>query len=106
MRSGTPSTCSAAVSSNGPMTKATRYVDIFMVGAKLTVRWPLPRSVFEVTGELEYAARWLGTVRLTWNVALKDGSSQQGKARRASECSNCVVAIMCETPSTSVNVER
>ncbi len=64
-----------------------------MVGEKVTVRHPLPRSVEEVSGELEYAARSVGTVRLICHVALKDGSSQQGKARRASECSNCVVAI-------------
>jgi hypothetical protein len=53
MRRGTPSTSSASVSSKGPTMKATRYVDIFIVGVKLTVRWPLPRSVFDETGELE-----------------------------------------------------
>ena len=37
----------------------------------------------------------LGTVRFTWYVALKAGSSQHGKARRASVFSNCVVAMVC-----------
>ena len=70
------------------------------------VRWPLPRSVSEATGEFEYAASSLGTVRLIWKVALKDGSSQHGKTWRASECSIWVVAIVWVTPWSSTNVER
>jgi hypothetical protein len=35
-RSGTPSTSTVSVVSSFPTTKATRYVDIFMVGAKRT----------------------------------------------------------------------
>ena len=40
------------------------------------------------------------------NRALKSGSSQHGKARRASVASNWVVAITRSTPSSSVKVER
>jgi hypothetical protein len=39
-------------------------------------------------------------------VALNDGSSQHGNARRASECSNWVVAIVWVVPEASVYVER
>ena len=40
------------------------------------------------------------------NTALKSGSSQHGKARRASVASNWVVAMTCSTPSVSVKVLR
>jgi hypothetical protein len=40
------------------------------------------------------------------NTALKSGSSQHGKARRASVASNWVVAMTCSTPASSVNVLR
>ncbi len=47
-----------------------------------------------------------GTKRVTRKVALCSGSSQHGKARRASVDSNWVVAMMRSTPSVSVKVLR
>ena len=40
-----------------------------------------------------------GDTSVTSNVALIAGSSQQGKARRASVDSNCVTAMGCLLPS-------
>ncbi len=42
MRNGTPSTSTGAVSSSGPITNATRYVDIGIVSAKRTRTRPSP----------------------------------------------------------------
>ncbi len=47
-----------------------------------------------------------GTTSVTPKVALAAGSSQQGKARRASVASICVVASTRSTPASSVNVDR
>ena len=41
-------------------------------------------------GMLETAISPLGTVAVSWNVAFRPGSSQQGTKRRASEFSNWV----------------
>ena len=43
-----------------------------------------------------------GTVMVTWKLAFMAGSSQQGKARRADDGSNCVVAIVRDVPSSRV----
>ena len=43
-----------------------------------------------------------GTTSVTVKVAFRSGSSQHGKARRASVDSNCVVAIVRGTPASSV----
>jgi len=40
--------------------------------------------------------------RFTWNTAFIAGSSKQGKARRASVASNCVVAIYLVSPEGPV----
>ena len=45
------------------------------------------------TGMLETAVSSAGTTRVSSILAFIDGSSQQGKARRASVDSNCVVAM-------------
>ena len=50
----------------------------------------------------ERAVMWAGTVRLQAKVALRRGSSQQGKQRRASMLSNCVEAMSFFSPFTSV----
>ena len=42
-----------------------------------------------------------GAVSVTSNVAFNDGSSQHGKARRASVASNCVVAMKRFSPCSS-----
>ena len=59
-----------------------------------TSRRPSSSGVSAVTRELEYAASPAGATSVTVNVALNDGSSKQGNARRASVASNCVVAIV------------
>ncbi len=48
------------------------------------------------------AARPSGTTNVIPKTAFRSGSSQQGKARRASADSNCVVAMVWVTPSSSV----
>jgi len=78
-----------------------------MVGAKRTRRLPLDGSVVSsTTAPLEYAARWSSTTRVTSKVALRSGSSQHGKARRASVASICDVAIRRSLPSSSVKELR
>ena len=56
-----------------------------------------------MTDALDTAVSPSSTISVTRKVALKSGSSQQGKARRASVASNCVVAI---TRSSPVPVSR
>ena len=51
------------------------------------------------TGMLDKATAATGDTRVTSNVALKAGSSQQGKALRASVDSNCVTAMCFLLPS-------
>ena len=52
-----------------------------------------PTSTSLNTGMLETAVSSTGTTTVSSILAFKDGSSQQGKARRASVDSNCVVAM-------------
>ena len=67
-------------------------MDIFGVSWNRTVlSGPSTDSV--ATGMLDSVVSSFGAVRVTSNVAFSDGSSQQGKARRASVASNCVVAM-------------
>ena len=54
-RSGTPSTSTVSVVSSLPTTKATRYVDIFMVGEK-RMRRLSPTGSMPTTGEFEIAS--------------------------------------------------
>ena len=63
-------------------------------------------AVRSTSAALETAARSASTTRVTPKTALKSGSSQHGKARRASVASNWVVAMTCSAPSVSVKVER
>ncbi len=60
----------------------------------------------DTAAALETASRSASTTRVMANTALWAGSSQQGKARRASVASNCVVAMVCSTPSVSTKVDR
>ena len=76
-----------------------------MVSAKRTRRWPSITSS-EVTAALDTARRSSSRCRVMAKRALKSGSSQQGKARRASVASNCVVAMTWSLPSSSVKVDR
>ncbi len=74
-----------------------------MVGAKRTRRVP-PSRVSSSTGELEKAARPSSTSKVTSKTALRSGSSQHGKARRASVDSIWVVAIVLVSPPGSTKV--
>ena len=63
---------------------------------------PPSRMVSLVTGMFDRATSFDGTVRVTSNVALQLGSSQQGKALRASVASKCVAAAYAVVPSLRV----
>ena len=60
----------------------------------------------DTSAALETASRSASTTRVMPKTALWAGSSQQGKARRASVASNWVVAMVCSTPSVSTKVDR
>ena len=83
-----------------PTANARRYVDIGGVSAKRTIFRP-PSVATDSSGMFEMAARCPGTTIVTEKVALSDGSSQQGNARRASVGSNCVDARWRSLPSPS-----
>ena len=55
---------------------------------------------------LETAVSAGSIASVTLKTDLKAGSSQHGNARRASVASNCVAAIVCETPLGSLYTER
>jgi hypothetical protein len=55
--------------------------------------------------ESAYEPSSRGTWSASANVALKPGSSQQGKVSRADVASCCVVAIECSAPSVPVKRE-
>ena len=61
---------------------------------RLWPTWSVP-----TTGELEIASAPGSTMRAISKTALRSGSSKQGKQRRASTDSNCVVAIVWVSPS-------
>ena len=70
-----------------------------MVSAKTTSFFPvLGTEVSRRTRALETAVSSWSTTRVTWKTALNAGSSQQGKARRASVDSNCVEANVFSRP--------
>ncbi len=77
-----------------------------MVSAKRTTCLPSSRGERLTSAALDTAVSSAGTTSVMPNTALKSGSSQQGKARRASVASNCVVAITWSTPASSVKVLR
>src|SRR5262249_15134890 len=101
MRTGVGPTRVGSVCSSSPTTMATRYVDMTIESAKRTIlrgpsRVSLATRVFDAT------VRVGSTASVTLNTALKAGSSQQGNARRASVASNCVAAIVRDTPLGSL----
>src|SRR5262245_4238618 len=76
-----------------PTAIATRYDDILGVVENRTVCWcGRGPATSDTTLPFEMAMSPRGTVRVTANVALNAGSSNDGKARRASVDSNCVTA--------------
>ncbi len=79
-----------------------------MVSAKRTRSLPgiSGTASREISAALDTAKRSPSTTRPTAKTALWAGSSQHGKARRASVASNWVVAITCSAPSASVKVDR
>src|SRR5260370_1439162 len=73
-----------------PTAIATRYVDIFAVSENFNVCFPVAGpGVSDTMRPLEMAVSPLSTTSVMSNVALKAGSSKDGKARRASVFSNC-----------------
>ena len=89
--------------SNSPTTKHRRYVDIRGdVMKDVLMEAPSAERRVDFSGMFERAVMWAGTVRLQAKVALRRGSSQQGKQRRASMLSNCVEAMSFFSPFTSV----
>ena len=77
-----------------------------MVSAKRTATLPSPAGSRPTSPALEMASRSSGTTSVTPKTALASGSSQHGKARRASVASIWVVASTRSTPWSSVKVER
>src|SRR2546428_5371508 len=76
-----------------PTAIATRYGDIFAVVANVIVCCVIAGpAVSDSTLPFEMAVSPRSIVSVTANVALNDGSSKQGNARRASVDSNCVTA--------------
>ena len=91
-RIGTPS-LEPSMHLKSPIRNAIRYVDIFGVRANCTVCSPRTGpAVSEITLVLEITMSSFGATIVTSKVALKSGSSNDGKARRASVDSNCVTA--------------
>ena len=72
-----------------------------MVSAKRTATRPSSVGRRSTSAALARAVRPSSTTSVTPKVALQSGSSQQGKARRASVASNWVVAMVWVSPSTS-----
>ena len=101
-RTGVLPTITGSVASSSPTTTATRYVDITMVSANRIVFFPGagPGRVL-TTRVFDTAASFSSTTRLTAKTALNAGSSQHGKARRASVASSWVAASTCSTPLAS-----
>jgi hypothetical protein len=72
-----------------------------MVSAKATNLFP-PSIRSEAMAVLETAVRAGSMTRVVEKTALKAGSSQHGKARRASVASNCVAARVRVAPLGSL----
>ena len=77
-----------SVASNSPMTKATRYVDIFMESTNVVSTLLSPTSFSERTFSLLTRKYFLSATMLIEKTALYSGSSQQGKAFLAEVGSN------------------
>ena len=103
----TPPAVRADTASNSPTHQQSRYVDILGVWRKVTLRVsPSFWRMLVASGMLERASLSLGIVSESVNVAFRAGSSQQGKARRASRASNCVLPIHFFAPVASSYCER
>ena len=77
-----------------------------MVGAKCTVRLPSGVDGLLGHGGVGEGGQPSSTTSVMSNTALRSGSSQQGKARRASVASIWVVAMVCGPRRRSVKVLR
>ena len=77
-----------------------------MVSAKLTCLRPPSASASAATDVLETAVSAGSMTSVRAKVALRSGSSQHGKARRASVASNWVVPSTRSRPSMSRKVLR
>ncbi len=75
-----------------------------MVSPKRTSTRPSSRVRRPTSPALDTASRPSSTTRVTPNTALRSGSSQQGKASRASVGSICVVPMTCSTGSVPSSV--
>src|SRR5262245_60221964 len=91
MRIGTPSDAPSR-HWKSPTASATRYDDIFTVGENFIVCFDPGPGVSDTSLPFEIAMSPRSATTVTVNVALKDGSSNEGKARRASVDSSCVTA--------------
>ena len=76
------------------------------MSAKRTTRVPSGPASSESTAALDTVVSSAGTWSVMAKTALQSGSSQHGKARRASVASNWVVAMTCSSPASSLNVDR
>ncbi len=73
-----------------------------MVSSNCTRLRPSPSEVTDTSAPFETTKRFSSISTVTEKTAFMSGSSKQGKARRASVDSKCVVAIHWSTPSGSV----
>ena len=87
-----------AESAIGPTRMASRYVDIDIEGAKDTRTNPGSAGSRPTSGVLVSARSPSRTVSDTSYVALRSGSSQHGKARRASVAAYCVATTCASSP--------
>ena len=90
---GMSRTRATGLGTSGPTTSAIRYDDSGGVGPKVIRRAPGRSPSSRPAGLFEIATCPSGTpATVSCHVALKAGSSKQGKRRRASAASNCVTA--------------
>ena len=92
MRMGVPflPALPASTRSKGPTANATRYDGSGFVSSKRTAFIPPGSAVSAATGVLESAVSPSRTWSVSCQGTLYEGSSKQGKARRASMLSNWV----------------
>ena len=106
-RTGVRPTNTGSVASSSPTTKATRYVDMTIVSANRTAFVP-GRGPGRVSRArvFDTAASFSSTTSVAAKTALNAGSSQHGKARRASVASNWVAARKRKPPAASLYLLR
>mmetsp|Transcript_28630 Transcript_28630/g.71866 ORF Transcript_28630/g.71866 Transcript_28630/m.71866 type:complete len:276 (+) Transcript_28630:1776-2603(+) len=95
-RTRTPVLVTACTNSNSPITSASKYVLIFGVSRNSTTCFSasVESTTRLATGVLATTSRCLSTVTVRAKTALRAGSSQHGKARRASMASNWVQSMV------------